>query len=399
MSDKKVIRISNSAITRYNGCAASYKYHYIDKLRSPIKSSALFFGSAIDAGCNHMLENHERRNDPKLLAEAIQIFNERWEQAEDQTSKVKGATVDLPLNPYIKYFKSDFDLDILSDDDKMEIGKQFSEPLVGYDVWRGELEDTMKNTNWLTIPEKDRVSYNYGSWLSLSRKGPLMLEAYFKDILPQFKLILTLQRQIEVVDDNGNIVNGIAEFVAVLNDGRICLIDNKTASSAYSEDSVRNSQQLALYQQILNIQAKTKGADWTIPIEVSAYAVMSKKIARKKKCIVCGHESDSSHKTCNNIINGERCGGQWGITYQGSTQFIVDVISEEFGNAVLNNASEIISCVDKGVFPKNFDHCNNVFGGRCEFYQHCRGKSDKTLINLSEPIEEKKETDNVKQKN
>jgi hypothetical protein len=386
----KVIKISNSGITRYNGCAASYKYHYLDRLRSPVRSSALLFGSAIDAACNHFLENHATRAaEESLLAEGIDIFKSKWEQQVDQNSKT-GEMIDLPLNPYIKYFKNDYDHDLLSEqhlDDIAKYHKKISpngEDVIDYQGFRSALESNLKTTSWLKIPEAERIAYNYGSWLSLSIKGPMMLESYFRHILPKFKQILTLQRQIELVDDKDNIVQGVAEFVAVLEDGKICLVDNKTAASPYEQDSVKNSQQLALYKTILNTQAATEGADWQIPIEVAAYAVMGKKIARKRVCKLCNHEATGSHKTCNNIIDGTRCNGEWATSYSAPHQFIVDEIPDEFGQAVLENASNIITCVDKGVFPKNFEKCYNVFGGTCEFLEHCRGKGDKTLIKLEE---------------
>ncbi len=392
LETKKIIKISNSGINRYNGCPASYKYHYLDRLRSPVRSSALLFGSAVDAACNHLLENHgDRRSDPKLLEEAILIFKSKWEQQLDQNSST-GEVIDLPKNPYIKYFKNDYDHSLFSEDilDVFEeqLGVTDSEL---YLKWREEnFEKYYKGKSFLGIPEEERISYNYGSWLSLSKKGPMMIEAYFNNILPQFKSILTLQRQIEVVDDKDNVVQGIAEFVAELHDGRVCLVDNKTASSPYSEDSVRNSQQLALYKQILNIQARTEGADWKIPIDCAAYAVMIKKTEQNKTCSACGFNSASSHKTCNNTINGSRCGGEWKLSPFHSTQFIIDNITEEFGNAVLENASTVISCVEKSAFPKNFERCYNVFGGACEFLEHCRGKGDSTLIKLGDSNNGKK---------
>lgn len=386
------IKISNSAINRYTSCGRSYKYHYIDGYRSKIKSSALFFGSAVDAANNYMLENFERKNDPKLLAEAIEIFNENWRIQADQSSSVKDAKVEIPLNSYIKYFKGDFDIDLLSKND-IESLETFL-PMEGLLNLRQSVEERLKaRTSWLNIEQSQREIYNISSWFSLSHKGKLMLEAYFYNILPQFKRILTLQRKVSLEDDGGNTLEGIVEFVAELNDGRICLVDNKTASSPYAEDSVRTSQQLALYKTILNIQAQTKDAEWQVPIEVAAYAVMSKKIRKTshKTCSVCNHVATGSHKTCDAKKGNLRCNGEWLVenTFSADTQFIIDSIDEDFGNAVLENASNIITCVDKEVFPKNFERCYNVFGGVCEFLELCHKKNDANLVKL-EKKEEKK---------
>ncbi len=364
--EHKAIRISNSGINRYSGCARSYKYHYIEGYRSKLKSSALLFGSAIDAACNHLLENFDTRT-PDTLVDAIAIFDGMWEQQEDRDT---GTITVIRDNPLVKYFKSDFDAQLINEWDKDE-GLQN----------RDMVEDALKNgAEWIDLDESLRLEYNIMTWHSLSKKGPLMLIAYFNEILPQFKRILTLQRKIELLDDEGNIVNGIAEFVAELQDGRICLVDNKTSGSDYADDSVRTSQQLALYKQILDIQSETVGAEWQTKIDCAAYAVMHKKITKDRVCTSCGHHAAGTHKTCNNEIAGVRCGGAWGITNRATTQFIVDKISDKFGAAVLENASNIITCVDKGIFPKNFDRCHNDFGQKCPFISKCHGKGNESML-------------------
>lgn len=374
-------------MNRYMGCGASYKFHYIEKYRSTVKSSALVFGSAIDAGCNYMLENFERKNEPDFLSNAIQVFADNWIKQYDKDTK---SEFELRSNPQIKYFKSDFDINVLTDDDKEELGLDNPEDIKSHIEFRKEIENQLKDNknDWTSIDLDARLDYNEVTWFCLLRKGELMLTAYYTEILPMLKRILTLQRNIELQDEEGNVVNGIAEFVAELQDGRIVLIDNKTSGSEYAPDSVENSQQLALYKQILNIQASSPDFEWKTPIEYAGYAVMSKSIKKEsvKTCTVCGHISNTSHKTCNNVVNGVRCDGDWTVvtSLSSSTQFIIDKISDKFGESVLENASTIVQSIKKGIFPKNFNKCADDYGAPCQFINICHKGDKKNLFKLDE---------------
>jgi hypothetical protein len=376
------IRISNSGMNRYSTCGASYKYHYIDGYRSNIKSSALFFGSAVDAGCNFMLENFSSRKDAGFLEQAIEIFHATWLQQYDKDSDT---IVLLPKSPNIKYFKSDYDLDVLRPEDLTELGLDTEEAIKNYELGRASVDAALKENGgrWDLIPKEDRLDYNEVTWWCLLRKGYIMLKAYHEQILPEFKSIFFLQKPIQLLDEKGNIVNGIAEFGAELLDGRNCLVDNKTAGTPYEPESVAISQQLSLYERILNIQGEEDKFKDYPKIDCAAYAVMGKKIQKikTKTCSSCGHVGQGSHKTCDNVINGRRCNNDWTTvtTLQGNTQFIIDNISEDFGNTVLENASTIVACVEKGIFPKNFNKCYDNYGGVCEFLHLCH-KNDKTNI-------------------
>lgn len=364
-------------MVKYSGCGKQYEYHYVSRYRSHIKSSALLFGTAIDAGCNFMLENFANRNDPSFIQAAILIFQKSWEQ---QTDRDSNTTIDLPKNPNIKYFKSDFDIELLKPDELELFGGREK-----IQAFRSGIDDKLKQTDWSSIDKDNRAEYNYMNWLSLAHKGVLMLRAYKANILPQFTEILALQRPIELENANGDKVNGILEFVGTLLDGRTCLADNKSASSPYEEDSVEKSQQLALYQTILNIQA-ANGGEWTKKIDCAAYAVMGKRMKKIdfKKCTKCGHIGLGSHKTCDNKIDDVRCNGAWDIKtyFEAPTQFVVGNISEDYGNSVLENAATIISCVEKGIFPKNFSKCYDDFGGVCPYIKLCHKNDESSVFKL-----------------
>lgn len=370
------LRLSHSGKNKYLQCANSYKLHYVDRWRPITMSSALLFGSAIDVALNNMLLNKGIEGN---LTDTLDIFNQQWEQGEDNQRN----RIDLPLNPNIKYFKSDWQPDILEKRDWAELFKHDSK----FFDSRSEIDEQLKaKVNWLDIPEEKRMVYNYGSWLCLKKKGQLIIEAFEKNILPQIKEVISIQKQIELDDGDGNIFNGVIDYVARLHDGRVMIMDNKTTSTEYDEESVGISEQLATYYAILNIFAKDPENDWNYKIDGAGYSVLSKKIIvdKTKTCKSCNHVGQGSHKTCDNTLNGKRCGGEWDTVKVLSvkTQFITGKISDNFAETVLENASVVKSCIELGFFPKNFSVCSDIFGSPCQYIGLCHNGDTKGLVKL-----------------
>lgn len=367
------IKLSHSSKNTYLQCGHKYKLHYIEKYRPVTLSSALVFGSAIDNSLNVMLEN---KDNPEALKMTLDTFNRNWEQGENTLRQI----VDMPLNPDLKYSKYDQDPDLLEKSDWAELFK--------YDKNFFDTKNDVENTvsDWIDIPEEKRRIYNYYNWLCLKKKAELLLTAYYNDILPNFKRIIAVQKKVELIDESENNLNGIIDFVAELQDGRIAIVDNKTTSTEYSEDSVATSEQLATYQAILNIFAHDANNEWKYEIKACAYAVMSKKLIKDitKICKSCGKTNTSTHKTCDNIIDGVRCNGDFDKIkkFKVKTQFIPGIISEEFEHAVIENATTVKSCIEMGLFPKNYSSCENQFGSSCPFIHLCHGNNFKGLVKL-----------------
>ena len=173
--------------------------------------------------------------------------------------------------------------------------------------------------------------------------------------------------------------------VVELQDGRVTVLDNKTSSMKYTEDSVANSEQLALYMSILNIQAEDPNHSWNIRIDCCAYAVLSKKLTKvtTKVCKSCEHSATSGHDSCNALIGKKRCGGEWTRTHKFSvpTQFLVDNVPEKLQNEVLDNAETVIYNIQNKHFPQNFDSCMTMFGP-CEYRKLCFDGSLEGLIDI-----------------
>lgn len=371
-------RLSHSSLSRFQTCAKSYEIRYIDRVVSVYKSSALFFGSAIDKAQEHMLKNkaHEA-----CLEESMRILDEEWEQQKDN----EGNITDLPKNTTILYSKYDYDGDLLEKPDWRELFKLDEQPFEA----RSRVEEALKSgTQWGDIPETDRIVYNFSSWLSVKRKGHLLLKAYHDQILPQIDTVIEVQREVVLEDSEGNKINGFVDLIAKLKDGRVAVLDNKTSSMDYEPDSVQKSAQLGLYQTILNSYVDDPTHPFKHKIDWAGYLVLNKKIEKEKTkiCKSCGYKGEGSHKTCNNEIDGKRCGGEWEVTKKFSvkTQVIVDKVSPVLLNLVMDNADVIKRNIEAKLFPRSLTACDNQFGKPCEFYNLCHKNDTTGLIKLPE---------------
>lgn len=372
------IRLSHSSRNTYQVCGRKYQLHYLERYRPVTISSPLIFGSAIDSALNVMLEG---KNDPEILSKAINEFDRSWEIGQNSLRE----PTDMPLNPNIKYSRYDLDPDLLVKRDWADLFKRDK----NFFETKNRVDNDLKaGMQWLDVPEDDRMVINYANWMSLSKKGHLLLTAYHKDILPQIKRVLAVQMNIELDDGSGNILNGVIDAVVETQDGKVIILDNKTSSQKYDLDSVAGSEQLATYYAILNIFAEDPDHSWTSPVTGAGFAVMSKKLIKDvtKVCKSCGHVATGSHKKCDAEVDGERCNGEWdkSVKFDVETQFITGNISDAYAAEVLENASVVKSCIELGLFPKNFANCADQFGSPCVFYSKCHGSSDKGLIKLPE---------------
>ncbi len=162
------IQLSFSAAQRYVTSPRSYYLHYVLRLRPKELSSALFFGSAIDLGVNYMLQ--AKKDGKEIFIDIAQsVFSEAWNWGE-----VNGVRINLSEPSVIKYSKADYDESILTSEDKKSIETQ------GLDV----------------------------SWVSLKRKGFMILEAYRDQILPRIKEV----KFVKYADDSAGISEQLATY-------------------------------------------------------------------------------------------------------------------------------------------------------------------------------------------
>lgn len=254
------------------------------------------------------------------------VFIEKWTEQDGFVIK---------NNPLVRYSKSDLDPKCLTDDDIEEIANGTNE-----------------------------------SWVSLKRKGLMMLEEYEKSILPQIEETIEVQKFITLKNSRGDLVRGLVDGIVRFKgyDGVVCL-DNKTSSIVYGPDSVKKSEQLGLYQMILE-------NNYGYKIAYCAYAVLHKNLKSNpdQKCNKCGKPRPEGSN-----VRKHECGGTFFAKQprRVSTELIIDKIPEEMLDSILSDVSQVNGLIKEGIFEPNFNSCKKPWGV-CEFYNFCHNNGDMT---------------------
>lgn len=350
------LNLSYSAVNKFTSCGKSYEFHYKDKIRPQYKGSALYFGSAIDLALNFMLVNLTA---PNLVELSYAEFLKNWTKFPERD----GTTIDLKTYDKILYSKSDFDGDLLTKEDWVQIFLLAQEPSAKYEAIKGKLADK----HFSELPKEDQVFYNTLNWFSLKNKAKYMIEAYHRDIVPQIGEVIAVQKPIELLDDDGNKIAGYVDLICKLKNGIEVVADNKTSSVTYEDDAVSTSSQLAQYKAILN-------AVYGHNIQHGCYFVVNKKMSYKKVCEECGKHNTSTHKLCPEIIDGARCNGEFDKVPYAETSTFVETIPDSVTNMVLENFDVAVKSINAGLFTRNFAQCHGKYG-KCEYIDFCfKGK-------------------------
>lgn len=344
--------ISHSGHQRYIQCPREYELHYIQKLRPTSMSSALLFGTAIDKAC----EDYMKERTP---LRAREIFKKNWREQEHN-----GKLIELTHCTEIEYRDADFDAELLLQSDNELI-----------------IKDTVyANVSSIIKEGKDRERIAYANWISLYRKGILMVNKFIEWVDQNISEVLGCQIPIELEDEKGNKVTGLADFVIkVKGYDKPILVDLKTAARYYERGSVKESEQLSLYFFFL----KEK---FYPDMERAAYLVLSKQIKKNriKICKQCGHDaSGTNFKSCNNTSNKKRCNGDFNITTtpESTIQYIHDEIPEEMISKTIETFNINVEKIQSGNFEPCFDNCLRYNGKiKCAFYEYCRTGSMEGLI-------------------
>jgi len=362
-------RLSHSAVAKYLDCGQAYKLQYIERYREKTTTSALLFGSAIDAAFNALLIDLQKG----VLKDALtykEAFDKAWTYGEINRKKVY-----LPDTAIMGYAATDFDHDILHEDDVKFLGAKAQE-LVPTDFTELGLEGVIKKcaeykkqkAHGRAFKDSENRFLNLANWCSLRRKGHLMVEQYFIDILPKIKRVVDVQVKIETDNEQGDSAIGFIDAILEWEDGTIFPIDHKTSARDYEADSVRTSQQLAFYGEMTGY-------------EKAAFIVFYKGVVknRTKICSVCKYDgSGARHKTCSSEVSGKRCGGEWVEVLKPSirTQVIIDKVTQMSRDNIMNTFDQVNTAVRAQIFPHNYNSCVKPYG-RCAFFNICHeGKYD-----------------------
>ncbi len=341
-------RLSYSAVSTYESCGKKYFFSYVEKLRPTVQSSALLFGSAFDKAIEAVLK------DPSCNEK--DVFDNVW-----QNQTINKRSVDLVESTLVSYSASDFDEDLLQEDDISFIKVKAKE----YGVDIGESWQEAFKTLWKLKKDKSWSEHqqrwcNVCNWLSMRRKGHLMLEANREQVLPRFNHIINTQTEIQLNNDiSGDTLVGFPDLVAIWEDNKTMVFDYKTASVKYPEDAVKTSPQLTIYCHALGLQT-------------AGYIVFNKHIGRERVCEKCKTLVRSTHKSCPSVVDSTRCNGTLSHSkFLVDIQILIDDISPQTEEQVLASIESANQGIHNKVFEKNYKECYGRYG-ICQYLQYCK---------------------------
>lgn len=362
-------RLSHSAVQTYSQCGRKYFYHYNLGLRSKVVSGALVFGSALDKALDHLLNT---RN----LEESKEVFKKHW-----NVQDINGKTTILPYATNVVYAQKDYDGDLITEAHiekfeelkkkfNIETDQTFKQAVTFY-------RELKKEKGFQSFTDNQKIVYNFGHWCCMLEKGLIMLDSYNKLVLPRIKEVITSQKKIEITNTEGDSVIGYIDLIVEWEDGKRYVLDNKTSSSEYDDDSAMRSQQLILYYHAVKEEYKIDGV---------GFIVLSKQLLKNKKktCSKCGHDGTGGrHKTCANEAEGKRCNGEWNETIDPECKIdaILNSVSEQAEDLVLETFDSANEAIKKQVYSPNLAACA-AFGKEylCQFYNLCWNGKDDDLI-------------------
>jgi hypothetical protein len=356
----KPIQLSHSARGKYDTCGKMYYNHYIEKIRPVGTTSALLFGTAVDQAAEVYLQTRDK-------TECRKSFTNLW-----NTQVINDVETSLRNCTEIDFHSADLDLELIPES-----------------VIQSVIKDTVYETASDLVKEgtdKERIAEL--RWLSLKYKGQLLVDAFINWVDENVEEILGTQIKIELEDDAGNKVPGLADFVMKIHGyDKPILVDLKTSARYYKRESVKESEQLGLYYFYLK---QTSFPD----MERAAYLVLNKQIKknRVKTCLKCGHVTTGREQTCAQGGKGKnRCGGDFSvdITPEVVVQYIHDEIPEGFIQDTINKFNISVEGIKANKFEPCWDACDNYYGRKCPYYEFCRSGSMEGLFKKEKIGEQK----------
>lgn len=350
-----MLRLSHSALSKFQTCGKAYEFHYIQRIRPTKPRTSLLFGSAMDKAIGAALVPDKKT--------PHEIFDYFW-----RFQEVNGKEEYIPKYKDLLYSNKDFDEDLLLEEDYVKIQREYN--LNKEQALELAYKRIDVGHDRLTDEEKQRANFIF--WHVMRRKGHTMIDAFIKKIMPRIKKIHSTQEYITLENDEGDKVIGYVDLVAELEgvDGPI-ILDIKTAASPYEEDAHLTSPQLILYVHATREKYNTNKA---------GFIVLGKNIIknRTKICSVCGHDGSGGRaKTCDSVVEKVRCNGAWleKINPECFTQVMYGDVPQQTEDLVMENIDDISRAIKEKHFTRNLSNCANQFGSRCDYYDLCyKGK-------------------------
>jgi hypothetical protein len=318
----------------------------------------------------------QNKDDKNILNKSIFRFYRNWIRQKNNNDEL----IYLKRSEEITYSKADFDYDLLTTKDKEELAEYSDDIMADREIVYAD----KKELGWENVPSEERQFLNLGNWLSLRHKGRILLEGFYKEVLPRIKKVHATQMYISLENEEGDLVRGYIDLICDWDaiDNTI-VFDFKTSSVKYEDDSVKESEQLGLYSLALLEPPNNETID--IKIKQEGYIVLKKGLdkAVTKTCTKCGNVALPGGRaiTCLNMVQGKKCGGQWArdVIFNGEYQIILDKVPESVKDGVIDKINRVNAEIKNGEFPMNTDSCISKFG-RCEYFNFCHHNDSSSLI-------------------
>lgn len=361
------IRTSHSQNSTYIACPKYWDLYYNHKWRSKVEGASLAFGGAVDKAVMGMLEGK---------TDYLQIFEKNWEgQARD------GQYTPIFDNMDIVYSYSDFDPGVLEELDNLAMmawaGELQIEQLgkTGVEIYHQVARN--KKNPFKRTTEAELQYFSRCSWLSLKRKGILLINAFYEQFYPKIKKVLSTQQFCRIDDPNtGDAIQGVIDFVVEIEGyDKPIIFDLKTAGQPYDQDNIDMSEQLTMYSAMKSQTYNTANV---------GFVVLCKNIPKESlhACTKCGIIKTSRARTCDHILDGKRCSGEWKETKicKPVVQVLVQERTPEQIEELLNDVSNIVLGMKNAIVYKNSSKCSNWYGQDCVFKKVCWKKDFTGLV-------------------
>lgn len=357
------MQVSYSAYECYNTCGYMYYLKYKEKLKPDSTSSAFFFGTAVGQVWQALVLTkkeqltQQEKKDVFLAQNPKESFRKLMYNIDINGKRV------LPTDPRVQYYKGDYDGEVLTQDDWSQIdayGQELGQVLPdGRMVSFEDLIDRYPSG----LMDSDIRYLNIHFFLSLCRKGEMMIDSFQKDILPNVVKVHAVEKPIKIdmsLETDKPMTDYLMGYLDMKIDYKITdeklaekvgvelgsvltvLFDNKTSSARYSSKCLEEKPQLNIYQFAENTK-------------YIGYIVGVKDIKRPKR--------------------GERKGE----TYA-DIQVVIGEASEVISNQVLDGVNSMLNGIAKKEYPMKTDTCERIYGKKCEYYDYCKSGNLAGLI-------------------
>jgi hypothetical protein len=350
--ERMKIRLSHTRAQIFKACPQKDHLRYDLHIKPKEHGASLDFGGSIDVAISYLLSQDKQDAISTGYKDVFEKdLKHGWNLAYDDCR--------------IRYKRTDYDaLVIASDQDQEQINTWEAElNISSFDVLAAEKVSKYKRFDGIKLQMFNRLC-----WLSMKRKGHLMLEAFVRDIYSKIKKVIAIQHEFKG-DVNGNtevigIIDLICEFEGY---SKPIILDIKTSAQYYDEHKPLYSEQLMLY---LGALGKDLATNYT------GFLVMLKAIDRDSVCSKCGNKKSTKHQTCPVIINDKRCDGAWSEVPIGRTQIQIEDIPQDKVDTFMNSFANLADLMNMNRPPyMNWESCDDF--GMCDYWFLCH-KNDRS---------------------